>query len=155
MNLAAHLFATLKSIQPDCRLCVSSARSCVLSGACARQLIIFYSMFKNTVATGNVSSHWESNLFTKSQLNPLNAELNPICHLLTLLGDLTFMGPCIVKYIPTYIQQDATLHSLFIAGNCSTCFEFYFHTSSGARTTVSTASGICQTVTATCRYSGR
>jgi len=29
------------------------------------------------------------------------------------------------------------------------------HPSSGAHTTVSTASGICQTVTATCRYSGR
>jgi hypothetical protein len=28
--------------------------------------------------------------------NPLNAELYPICHLLVLLGDLTFMGPCIV-----------------------------------------------------------
>jgi hypothetical protein len=28
-------------------------------------------------------------------LNPLNAELNPICHLLVLLGDLTFMGTCI------------------------------------------------------------
>jgi hypothetical protein len=26
-------------------------------------------------------------------LNPLNAELNPICHLLILLGDLTFMSP--------------------------------------------------------------
>jgi len=26
------------------------------------------------------------------------------------------------KYIPIYIQQDATLHSLFISGNCSTCF---------------------------------
>jgi hypothetical protein len=30
-------------------------------------------------------------------LNPLNAELNPICHLLVLLGDLTFMGLCIVS----------------------------------------------------------
>jgi hypothetical protein len=30
-------------------------------------------------------------------LNPLNAELNPICHLLELLEDLTFMGPCIVN----------------------------------------------------------
>jgi hypothetical protein len=29
--------------------------------------------------------------------NPLNAELNPICRLLVLLGDLTFMGPCIVS----------------------------------------------------------
>jgi hypothetical protein len=38
-----------------------------------------------------------------------------------------------------YIQQDATLHSLFIYGNCSTCFRWYFHPSSGAHTTVSTA----------------
>jgi len=55
------------------------------------------------------------------------------------------------KYIPIYIQQDATLHSLFISGNRSTCFWFYFHPSSGAHTTVSTASGICHTVGATCR----
>jgi hypothetical protein len=33
----------------------------------------------------------------KSCVNPLNAELNPICHLLVLLRDLTFMGPCIVS----------------------------------------------------------
>jgi hypothetical protein len=30
-------------------------------------------------------------------LNHLNVELNPICHFLVLLGDLTFMGPCIVS----------------------------------------------------------
>ena len=59
------------------------------------------------------------------------------------------------KYIPIHIQQDATLRSLFISGNCCTCFRWYLHPSSGAHTTVSTASGICQTVTATCRYSGR
>jgi hypothetical protein len=35
-------------------------------------------------------------LFT---INQLNAELNPICHLLVLLGDLTFMGPCIVSIL--------------------------------------------------------
>jgi hypothetical protein len=29
--------------------------------------------------------------------------------------------------IPIYIQQDATLHSLFISVNCSTCFGWYFH----------------------------
>jgi hypothetical protein len=59
--------------------------------------------------------------------------------------------------IPTYeyIQQDATLHRLFISGNCSTCFGWYFHPSSGEHTTVSTASGICHTVTAICRYRGR
>jgi hypothetical protein len=54
-----------------------------------------------------------------------------------------------------YIQQDATLHSLFISGNCSTCFGWYFHPSSRAHTTVSTASVICHTVTAICRYRGR
>jgi hypothetical protein len=40
--------------------------------------------------------------------NPLNAELTPICHLLVLLGDLTFMGPCIVsifQYISNKIQR--------------------------------------------------
>jgi hypothetical protein len=57
--------------------------------------------------------------------------------------------------IPICIQQDATLHSLFISGNCSTCFGWYFHPSSEAHTTVSTASGICHTVTATCRYRGK
>ena len=59
------------------------------------------------------------------------------------------------KYILIYIQQDATLHGLFISGNCSTCFGWYLHPSSGAQTTVFTASGICHTVTATCRYRGR
>jgi hypothetical protein len=55
-----------------------------------------------------------------------------------------------------YIQQDATLHILFISGNFSTFFGWYFHPSWGAHTTVSTASGICHnTVTAICRYRGR
>jgi hypothetical protein len=57
--------------------------------------------------------------------------------------------------IHVYIQQDATLHSLFVFGNCSTCFGWYFHPSSGAHTSVSTTSGICRTVTAICRYRGR
>jgi cytochrome c biogenesis protein CcdA len=47
----------------------------------------------------------------QQMINPLNTELNLICHLLVLLGVLKFMGPCIVKYIPVYvyIQQDAKL----------------------------------------------
>jgi hypothetical protein len=57
--------------------------------------------------------------------------------------------------IPIYIQEDATLHSLFISGNCSTCFRWYIHPSSGAHTTVSTASVICHTVIAICHYRGR
>jgi len=59
------------------------------------------------------------------------------------------------RYIPIYIQQEAALHSLFISGNCSTCFGWYLHPSSGAHTTVSTVSGTCQTVTATYWYCGR
>ena len=42
------------------------------------------------------------------QINPLNAELTPICHLLILLGDLTFMGTCIVsifQYISNKMQR--------------------------------------------------
>jgi hypothetical protein len=41
-------------------------------------------------------------------INPLNAELNPICHLLILLGDLKFMGTCIVsifQYISKKMQR--------------------------------------------------
>ena len=42
-----------------------------------------------------------------------------------------------------------------LPGNCSTCFGRYLHPSSGAQTTVSTASGISHTVTVICRYRGR
>ena len=42
----------------------------------------------------------------------------------------------------------------YISVDCSTCFGWYLNPSSGAHTIVSTASGICQTVSATFRYSG-
>ena len=45
-----------------------------------------------------------------NMINPLNAELNPISHLRVLLGDLTFMGPCIVsifQYISNKMQSYA------------------------------------------------
>jgi hypothetical protein len=41
-------------------------------------------------------------------INPSNAELNPICHLLVLLGVLTFMSPCILsifQYISNKMQR--------------------------------------------------
>jgi hypothetical protein len=63
------------------------------------------------------------------------------------------MGPCIVS-IFQYISNKM-LHNLFISGNCSTYFGWYFHPSSGAHTPVSTAYGICHIVTAICRYRGR
>jgi len=59
--------------------------------------------------------------------NPLNAELNPICHLLVLLGDLTFMGPCIVsifQYISNKMQRYAVYlyleTALHVSGGTST-----------------------------------
>jgi hypothetical protein len=94
--------------------------------------------------------------YSITYLNPLKAELNPICQLLVLLGDLTFMGPCILsifQYISkkmqrytVYLYLETVLH---ISGGTST------GTSTGTHITVSTASGICHTVTAICRFRGR
>jgi hypothetical protein len=62
-------------------------------------------------------------------INPLNTELNPICHLLVLLGDLTFMGPCIVsifqytcisnkmQHYTVYLYLETVLH---VSGGTST-----------------------------------
>jgi hypothetical protein len=70
---------------------------------------------------------WWQDLFNKQKVNPLNAELNPICHSLILLGDLTFMGTCIVsifQYISNktqrytvYLYLETTLH---VSGGTST-----------------------------------
>jgi hypothetical protein len=56
-------------------------------------------------------------------INPLNAKLNSICHLLILLGDLTFMGPCIVSIsnkmqrYTFYLYLETALH---VSGGTST-----------------------------------
>jgi hypothetical protein len=57
-----------------------------------------------------------------SYINPLNAELNSICHLLILLGDLTFMGQCIVSIsnkirYTVYLYLETPLH---VSGGIST-----------------------------------
>jgi hypothetical protein len=83
-------------------------------------------------------------------LKPTNALLLTLILLMWRIGRAPNSIP-----LYSYIQQDATSHSLFISGNCSACFGWYFHPSSGAHTTVSTASGICHTVTAISRYRGR
>jgi len=56
------------------------------------------------------------------------------------------------NHILIHIQQDAMLHNFILSENCSKCFGWYHHPSLGAQTTVSTASGICHTVTSICRY---
>jgi hypothetical protein len=55
------------------------------------------------------------------------------------------------EYMSIIVQQDETIYSLFISVNCSICFGWYLHPSSGAHVTVSTPSGICKTVTETFR----
>jgi hypothetical protein len=52
-------------------------------------------------------------LQVRNRFNPLNAELNPICHLLILLGDLTFMSPCIVS-IFQYISNKMQRHTVYL-----------------------------------------
>jgi hypothetical protein len=48
-----------------------------------------------------------------TSVNPLNAELNPTCHLLALLGDLTFMGQCIVS-IFHYITNNMQRYTVYL-----------------------------------------
>jgi hypothetical protein len=60
------------------------------------------------------------------------------------LQHLVFVTPLLLPAASNVIQ-------FILSGNSSTCFVWYHHPSSGAQTTVSTTSGICHTVTATCR----
>ena len=53
------------------------------------------------------------------------------------------------------VGNNKKVTQFILSGNCSTCFGWYHRSLSGAQTTVSTASGICHTVTATCRHRGR
>jgi hypothetical protein len=50
---------------------------------------------------------------TYAHFKPLNAELNPICHLLVLLGDLTFMGPRIVSIFQC-ISNKMQLYTVYL-----------------------------------------
>jgi len=60
-----------------------------------------------------ISTAWQSNTSVSFPLNPLNAKLIPICHSLILLGDLTFMGTCIVN-IFQYISNKMQGHIIYL-----------------------------------------
>jgi hypothetical protein len=107
--------------------------------------------------------HWHPSHRVVSQLFIILSDLfsrcfppRPILRCLTFILLMWKIGR-VPNSIPIYlyIQQDTKSHSLFISGNCSKCFGWYFHPSSGAHTTVSTASGVSHTVTAICHYRGR
>jgi hypothetical protein len=62
-------------------------------------------------------------------INLLNAELNPFCHLLVLLRDLTFMGPCIVSIFQyTCISNKMQRYTVYLY------LETALHVSSGTPT---------------------
>ena len=97
--------------------------------------------------------HWASSTDSSSFSHSIALRtLLPPANLTDILCLFDVYGSVHRKNILTYIQQDATLHSLFYLENCSTCFGWYHHPLSKAQTTVSTASGICHTVTAICCY---
>jgi hypothetical protein len=90
---------------------------------------------------------------------PLNAELNPICHLLILLEDLTFMGTCIVsifQYISNKMQRYTVSLYLETAVHVCGCYGVrhpqHTQTSSNSSTIAADSSnGV--TNTRCCRYS--
>jgi hypothetical protein len=51
----------------------------------------------------------------------LNAELYPICHLLVFLGDLRFMGPCIVS-IFQYVSNKMQRYTVYLYLETDLCF---------------------------------
>jgi len=65
--------------------------------------------------------------YLRTVFNPLNAELNPICHLLALLGDLTFIGPCIVS-IFQYISNKMQRYTFYL------CLKTALHVPGGTST---------------------
>ena len=67
---------------------------------------------------------------------------------------LTFVCPCIANIFAAYNQQDAKFHNLFISVKCFTCFR-RFSVHHQEIKTAHTASGICQTNTATCCQPGQ
>jgi hypothetical protein len=70
-------------------------------------------LFRNNFVTPHVPPLLISAI---NPFNPLNAELNPIYYLLILLGDLTFMGPCILSISnkmqrhTVYLYPETALH---------------------------------------------
>jgi len=82
---------------------------------------------------------------------PLNAELIPICHLLVLLGDLTFMGPCIVS-IFQYISNKMQRYTVYLYLETGVRHPQHTQTCSSS-STIAADSSNGLTNTRCCRYS--
>ena len=115
-------------------------------------------------------SNFPSSYLVESDFNWVTNLLSQVCNWLDVVGgddpclSLTTLQQNTQKLCPNVNRTKeysniyptrCKVTQLILSGNCSTCFGWYHHPSSAAQTTVSTASGICHTVTATCRYRGR
>ena len=108
---------------------------------CARSAPVYDSMMTGRICkqlctsgmlSGGLNENWRTGrnfLNVLDQIVTSSSEVNDSRFWFDVYGSMHH------KYIPIYIQQDATLHSLFISGNCSTCFGCCFLPSSRARTT--------------------
>jgi len=115
-----------------------------------------------TAATGSVTKNTEFKALRIDISGPMlcdaesfgGSEVSKGKAALIFKGHAVQKEQLLVTVILIYIQRDATLHSLFY-------LETALHVSSGTSThhqerkQLSTTSGICHTVTATCRYRGR
>jgi hypothetical protein len=78
----------------------------------------------------NFALHLSATKGHSTYINPLNAELNPSCHLLVLLGNLTFMGSCIVSILQyTRISNKMQRNTVYLY------LETALHVSGGTSTT--------------------
>jgi hypothetical protein len=93
-----------------------------------------------------MSSKWAASLRYKKKHFGIRMKQQIV---MTVLIQNTFQA------IPIYNPTRCKVTQFILFVNCTTCFGWYLHPSSGAHTILSTASGICHTVTATCRYRGR
>jgi hypothetical protein len=90
----------------------------------ARYCIIFTGINKQFCSVQSLSyGHYERKMLHTPCINPLNAELNPICNLLILLGDLTFMSKCIASISDKMQRYTVNLYleiALHVSGGTST-----------------------------------
>jgi hypothetical protein len=72
----------------------------LLSQAAVKLNVPFYLLRSVKLKSGVINSSVDSNI------NPLNAELNPLCHLLALLGahHILHVSRVRVKHVPTYSE---------------------------------------------------
>jgi hypothetical protein len=85
-----------------------------------------------------------------------------IKHLVVYVSEMVFKltayksTTTIFNCIPGYKSQlDAHVTEFILSDNCSTCFGRYYHPSSGAQITVTTASGNRYTVTDRVKFTGK